>query len=97
KLEDGLPPELYASRQRSFLFYECFLLNFATHPNEPHPELGLVHALGSHGSYVFISDTESTSLFLLRQAFIIAASLFLLVVPKEFKLQPPSESQSGWH
>jgi len=45
--------------------------------------------LNNHGSYVFISDAESTGLALLIYAFIMALGFTILVAPKEFQLPPP--------
>ncbi len=64
-----------------------FFSYFASHPREPHPELGLVHSLNNHGSYAFISDAESTGLALLLSVFFIGFVLTLIFIPKEFR--PP--------
>jgi hypothetical protein len=66
-----------------------FISYFDSHPREPNPELGLMRPLNNHGSYVFISDAESTGLALLIYAFIMAFGFMILVVPKEFQLPPP--------
>lgn len=63
-----------------------------SYPKEPHPELGLVYSLGSHGSYFFVSAEESTSLVLLRVLFLLAIALFVLIVPKGLVLRRPDAS-----
>jgi hypothetical protein len=39
---------------------------FASHQAKPNAELGLVHALANHGSYVYVSDAEAMGLTLLE-------------------------------
>jgi hypothetical protein len=65
-----------------------FFAYFDSRPRVPKPELGLIHALNNHGSYVFISDTEATGLALLTYAFLVAFGLFIAIVPKQFQLPP---------
>ncbi len=71
------------------IYLWLFYFYFGTRPKNPHPELGLVHSLNNHGTYVFISDTESTGLALLMYMCFAAIALFILVVPKEFILPAP--------
>jgi hypothetical protein len=52
-----------------------FFSYFSSGPKEPRPELGLVYALNNHGSYVYLSGTESTALSLLMMAFATAVLL----------------------
>jgi hypothetical protein len=42
-----------------------------SHPRSPHPELGLVQAVGVHRANYFVSDAESTGLALLKYAFFL--------------------------
>jgi hypothetical protein len=66
-----------------------FFSYFSFRPNQPHPEFGLVYRLNNHGSYVYLSGTESTGLTLLMMAFAIAALLTVVLVPKEINLPRP--------
>ena len=63
----------------TWLFYSYF----STHPTKPNVQLGFVHALNNHGSYVYLSDAESTGLVLLAIAFVIAFFGSLAIVPKD--------------
>jgi hypothetical protein len=66
-----------------------FFSYFSFRPNQPRPELGLIYRLNNHGSYVYLSGTESTGLTLLMMAFATAALLTAVLVPKEINLPPP--------
>jgi hypothetical protein len=46
-------------------FLWLFFAYFSSHPAKPNAALGFVHALNHHGSYVYLSDAESTGLALL--------------------------------
>jgi hypothetical protein len=72
-------------------FMWLFFSYFSSHPKVPHPDLGLVHRLSNHGSYVYISDSEATGMSLLVLAFLIGAGLTIVIAPKEFML-PPAET-----
>jgi hypothetical protein len=56
----------------------------STRPNHPRPDLGFVHALNNHGSYVYINDVESTGLSLLMGMFFAGFMFSLIVVPKTY-------------
>jgi hypothetical protein len=62
---------------------------FSSRPPQPHPELGLVYVLNNHGSYVYISATESTGLAMLMIAFFAGFFGAIALVPKEAILPPP--------
>lgn len=66
-----------------------FFSYFSSRPRQPHPELGLVHVLNNHGSYVYISAAESTGLAMLMIAFFVGFCLTFAIVPKEAILPPP--------
>jgi hypothetical protein len=59
-----------------------FFAYFSSHPTTPNAALGFVHALNNHGSYVYISDTESTGLSLLMNVFFAGLVGMFVVVPK---------------
>jgi hypothetical protein len=72
------------------LFPACFgtfiWLIFAynsSHPTKPNAELGFVHPLSNHGSYVYLSDTESTGLVLLMIGFFAGLLVAAILVAKE--------------
>ncbi len=83
---------------RNYIATACFALCLAgfpsylwlffqyqsTRPDHPQPDLGFVHALNNHGSYVFINDVESTGLSVLMGMFFVGFMLFLIVVPKTY-------------
>jgi hypothetical protein len=70
-------------------FLWLFFGYFSSRPSQPHPELGLVYALNNHGSYVYISTTESTGLAMLMIAFVVGFFVTIAIVPKEAILPPP--------
>jgi hypothetical protein len=70
-----------------------FFTYFSSRPRQPRPELGLVYALNNHGSYVYISATESTGLAMLGIAFIVAFFAAFAIVPKKAILAPPGTPQ----
>jgi hypothetical protein len=53
-------------------------------PAQPQPELGFVHALNNHGSYVYLTDAEATGLSFLGGMFILGFLLGAIIVPKNF-------------
>src|SRR4029079_16252337 len=67
-----------------WLFFSCS----SSHPTQPHPELGLIHRLSNHGSYVYISDSEVTGLSLLMIGFLVGFMLAAAIIPKDF-VPPP--------
>jgi len=66
-----------------------FFKYFSYRPKEPHPEVGLIYPLSNHGSYVYISDQESTGLALLIIAFFVGFLLTFTLVPKTLIPLPP--------
>jgi hypothetical protein len=66
-----------------------FVKYFSSRPNVPHPDMGLVYPLNNHGSYAYISITESTGLSLLHVVSFTTFFMFFLVVPKDPILPPP--------
>jgi hypothetical protein len=60
-----------------------FFTYFSSRPTQPNAQLGFVRALNNHGSYVYISDAESTGLALLMMAFVAGLVGTLAVVPKD--------------
>jgi hypothetical protein len=71
----------------SFAFRDWLLRSFhASHPKEPRPELGFIHPLNNHGTYVFISNAESMVLALLMQIFSVCCLFVILITPKEIQL-----------
>lgn len=69
-----------------FLFFSYF----NSHPATPNSALGLVNALNNHGSYVYISDTESVGLSLLRMVFFACLLGTYAILPKD-----PNRAPSG--
>ncbi len=69
---------------RLYLFYS----DLSSRPQSPNPELGFVQSLNNHGSYVYVTDAESTGLALLSMAFMAGLLLALAIVPKDFILPP---------
>jgi hypothetical protein len=53
-------------------------------PSQRHPELGFVHALNNHGSYVYLTDAEVTGLSFLRWMFLLGFGLGIAIVPKKY-------------
>src|SRR5580700_6112648 len=51
---------------------------------KPERELGIVHALNIHGTYVYLTDAETTGLSLTLGAFGLGIMLFAIVVPKDY-------------
>ncbi|MGH6933245.1 MAG: hypothetical protein ACREEE_12525 [Dongiaceae bacterium] len=70
-------------------FLWLFFAYFSTHPVQPDPERGYVHALSNHGSHVYLTDIESTGLALLMAAFAIGFLLTIAIAPKDHILPPP--------
>lgn len=70
-------------------FLWLFFAYFSSHPTTPNDELGLVYKLSNHGSYVYLSATESTGLALLMIAFVVGLVVTLFIVPKDYILPPP--------
>jgi hypothetical protein len=66
-----------------------FFTYFSSNPTKPNAELGFVHALNNHGSYVYTSDTQSTGLALLMMAFFAGFLAGVVIVPKDPVLPPP--------
>ena len=66
------------------LFFACF----SSHPAKPNAALGYVHALNNHGSYVYLSDAESTGLALLMKVFMIGLFGMFAILPKDPALAP---------
>jgi hypothetical protein len=67
-----------------------FHLYFSVRPTQPEPELGLVHRLNNHGSFVYVSDVESTGLALLMYAFLVGFAGALAIVPRTMVVPAPS-------
>jgi len=63
-----------------WLFYQYQ----ATRPSQPHPDLGLIHALNNHGSYAYLSDYDCTGLAILSYMFFIGFGLGIIVVKKRY-------------
>jgi hypothetical protein len=53
-------------------------------PSQRHPELGFVHALNNHGSYVYLTDAEVTGLSFLSGMFLLGFGLAIAIVPKKY-------------
>jgi hypothetical protein len=70
-------------------FLWLFFGYFSSRPSQPHPELGLVYALNNHGSYVYVSASESTGLAMLMIAFVVGFFATIAIVPKKVILPPP--------
>jgi hypothetical protein len=62
-----------------------FFAYFSSHPAKPNAALGFVHALNNHGSYVYLSDAESTGVALLMNVFMIG---FLACFESSLKTLP---------
>jgi hypothetical protein len=74
-----------------------FFSYFSSHPTKPNAALGLVHALNNHGSYVYLSDTESTGLALLMNVFLVGLFGAFALFPKDPTLAPPGTARSLTH
>lgn len=72
-------------------FLWLFFAYFSSHPTKPNRALGFVYALNNHGSYVYLSDTESTGLALLLNLFMAGIFCALVIVPKD----PTSAPDAG--
>jgi hypothetical protein len=70
-------------------FLWLFFAYFSSHPAKPNAALGFVHALNNHGSYVYLSDAESTCLALLMNVFMIGLFGMFAILPKDPALAPP--------
>ena len=64
-------------------FLWLFFAYFSSHPTKPNAELGFVRALNNHGSYVYLSDTESTGLALLILGFFVGLLATGVIAPKD--------------
>ena len=64
-------------------FLWLFFAYFSSHPTKPNVELGFVRALNNHGSFVYLSDTESTGLALLMLGFFVGLLAAGVIVPKD--------------
>jgi hypothetical protein len=73
----------------AFCFYLwLFFSAFASRPKSSHPQFGLIHPLNNHGSYVYISDFDVTSLGLLKIVCVLSLILSIAIVPKDILLPP---------
>ena len=71
----------------SFSFHLWLFLKYQSiRPTQPHPELGFVHALNNHGSYVYLTDAEATGMSLLFLMSFLAFGLAFTIVPKKYTL-----------
>jgi len=70
-----------------------FFAYFSSHPAKPNAALGFVHALNNHGSYVYLSDAESTGLALLMNVFMIGLFGMFRILPKDPALAPPGTAR----
>jgi hypothetical protein len=70
-----------------------FFSYFSSHPTKPNAVLGLVHVPNNHGSYVYLSDTESTGLALLVNLFIVGLFGAFAIFPKDPTLAPPGTAR----
>ena len=70
-----------------------FFSYFSSHPTKPNAALGFVHALNNHGSYVYLSDTESPGLVLLMNVFLVGLFGTFALFPKEPTLAPPGTAR----
>jgi hypothetical protein len=74
-------------------FLWLFFDYFSSHPTKPDAALGFVHALNNHGSYVYLSDAESTGLALLMNVFMIGLFGAFAILPKDPALAPPGTAR----
>jgi hypothetical protein len=56
-----------------------FYAYYSSHPKQPDVGHGFTHPLNNHGSYVYLTDTEATGLYLLLLAFLISILLAGLI------------------
>jgi hypothetical protein len=78
----------------SFLTDLClFSYYFSSRPAKPNAALGFVRALNNHGSYVYLTDTESTGLVLLGDVFIVGFFAAFAILPKDPSLAPPGTAR----
>jgi hypothetical protein len=70
-----------------------FFAYFSSHPAKPKAALGFVHALNHHGSYVYLSDAESTGLALLMNVFLIGLFGMFRILPNDPALAPPGTAR----
>jgi hypothetical protein len=70
-----------------------FFAYFSSHAAKPNAALGLVHALNNHGSYVYLSDAESTGLALLMNVFMIGLFGMFAILPRDPALAPPGTAR----
>ena len=70
-----------------------FFSYFSSRPTKPNAALGFVHALNNHGSYVYLSDTESTGLVLLMNLFIVGLFGAFAILPEDPTLAPPETAR----
>lgn len=66
---------------------------YSSRPTKPNPALGFVHPLANHGSYVYISDSESTGLALLMIGFFAGFLVAAIFVTKEAIHPPPGTAR----
>jgi hypothetical protein len=74
-------------------FLGLFFAYFSSHPAKPNAALGFVHARNNHGSYVYLSDAESTGLALLKNGFMIGLFGMFRILPKDPALAPPGTAR----
>jgi hypothetical protein len=74
-------------------FLWLFFAYFSSRPAKPNATLGFVHALNNHGSYVYLSDAESTGLALLMNVFMIGLFGMFAILPKDPALAPPGTAR----
>jgi hypothetical protein len=66
---------------------------FSSPPAKPNAAAGLVHALNHHGSYVHLSDAESTGLAVLMNLFMISLFGMFAILPKDPALAAPGTAR----
>src|SRR5215470_15507001 len=69
-----------------WLFYKYI----GTRPLVPNPTMVLVHPLNNHGTYHYLSATESASVTLAFNAALLAILVAFIIAPKEFIIPPPN-------
>jgi hypothetical protein len=70
-----------------------FFTYLGSHPTKPNAALGFVRALNNHGSYVYLTDTESTGLVLLGDVFFVGFFAAFAILPKDPSLAPPGTAR----
>lgn len=60
-----------------------FVKYYSIRPSQPNLELGFVHPLNNHGSYVYLTDAEATGLSFLFGMALAGFVLFGVIVPKK--------------